>query len=81
MSTTAAKGFVAGGIACGIKESGAPDLALVATDDHVPVAAAAVFTSNLAQAGRDVRAHRGVHAPRCEHNGADGIAQRSGLLR
>jgi len=50
MSTTAAKGFVAGGLACGIKESGAPDLALVATDDHRPVPAAAVFTSNLAQA-------------------------------
>ena len=50
MSITAAKGFVAGGLACGIKESGAPDLALVATDDHRPVPAAAVFTSNLAQA-------------------------------
>ena len=50
MSTTAARGFVAGGLACGIKESGAPDLALVATDDHAPVPAAAVFTSNLAQA-------------------------------
>ena len=50
MSTTAAKGFVAGGLACGIKESGAPDIALVATDDHAPVPAAAVFTSNLAQA-------------------------------
>ena len=50
MSITAAKGFVAGGLACGIKESGAPDLALVATDDHRAVPAAAVFTSNLAQA-------------------------------
>ena len=50
VSITAAKGFVAGGLACGIKESGAPDLALVATDDHAPVPAAAVFTSNLAQA-------------------------------
>jgi glutamate N-acetyltransferase / amino-acid N-acetyltransferase len=50
MSITAAKGFVAGGLACGIKESGAPDVALVATDDHRAVAAAAVFTSNLAQA-------------------------------
>lgn len=50
MSITAANGFVAGGLACGIKDSGAPDLALVATDDHAPVAAAAVFTSNLAQA-------------------------------
>ena len=43
-------GFVAGGLACGIKESGAPDLAIVATDDRAPVAAAGVFTSNLAQA-------------------------------
>ena len=50
MSITAPKGFVAGGLACGIKESGAPDLALVVTDDHHPVPAAAVFTSNLAQA-------------------------------
>lgn len=43
-------GFVASGIACGIKESGAPDLALVATADGRPVPAAAVFTSNLAAA-------------------------------
>jgi glutamate N-acetyltransferase/amino-acid N-acetyltransferase len=50
MSITAAKGFVAGGLACGIKDSGAPDLALVATDDHRAVPAAGVFTSNLAQA-------------------------------
>jgi glutamate N-acetyltransferase / amino-acid N-acetyltransferase len=50
VSITAAKGFVAGGLACGIKESGAPDLALVATYDHHAVPAAAVFTSNLAQA-------------------------------
>ncbi|HET9730824.1 MAG TPA: bifunctional ornithine acetyltransferase/N-acetylglutamate synthase, partial [Acidimicrobiia bacterium] len=50
MSVTATPGFVAGGIACGIKESGAPDLAIVATEDRLPVAAAGVFTSNLAQA-------------------------------
>ena len=50
MSVTAAKGFVAGGLACGIKESGEPDLALVATEDRRAVPAAAVFTSNLAQA-------------------------------
>jgi len=43
-------GFVASGIACGIKGSGAPDLALVATADGRPVPAAAVFTSNLAPA-------------------------------
>ena len=55
---TSPKGFVASGVACGIKGSGDPDLALVATDDGRPVAAAAVFTSNLAtaapvQASRD----------------------------
>lgn len=50
MSVVAAKGFVAGGTACGIKESGAPDLALVATDDRQPVTAAGVFTTNLATA-------------------------------
>jgi len=50
VTVTAAKGFVAAGLACGIKHAGAPDIALVATDDHSPVPAAAVFTSNLAQA-------------------------------
>jgi len=50
VSVTTPRGFVAAGIACGIKESGAPDLALVATDDGRPVTAAAVFTSNLATA-------------------------------
>ena len=50
MSVTAAAGFVASGIGCGIKASGAPDLAMIATDDHTPVAAAGVFTTNLAQA-------------------------------
>jgi len=50
VSVTAPKGFVASGVACGIKPSGDPDLALVATDDGRPVTAAAVFTSNLATA-------------------------------
>jgi glutamate N-acetyltransferase/amino-acid N-acetyltransferase len=50
MSVTAAKGFVAGGLACGIKDSGAPDLAIIATEDHAPAHAAGVFTTNLAQA-------------------------------
>ncbi len=50
MSVTAASGFEAGGIACGIKPSGAPDLALVVTTDRRPVSAAAVFTTNLVQA-------------------------------
>ena len=47
---TAPAGFVAGGLACGVKESGAPDLAIVATADGQPVPAAGVFTSNLATA-------------------------------
>jgi len=47
VSVTAAQGFEAGGLASGIKPSGAPDLALVATVDHRPVTAAGVFTSNI----------------------------------
>ncbi len=47
MSVTAASGFVAAGVAAGIKASGDPDLALVATDDGRPVTAVAVFTRNL----------------------------------
>jgi glutamate N-acetyltransferase/amino-acid N-acetyltransferase len=50
MSVTAAAGFEAAGIACGIKDGGVPDLALVATADRRPVAAAGVFTTNLATA-------------------------------
>jgi glutamate N-acetyltransferase/amino-acid N-acetyltransferase len=47
MSTVAASGFVASGWACGLKDSGDPDLALVATADGRAVPAAAVFTQNL----------------------------------
>jgi glutamate N-acetyltransferase / amino-acid N-acetyltransferase len=43
-------GFVAAGVACGLKPSGAADLALVATDDGQPVPAAGVFTANRATA-------------------------------
>jgi glutamate N-acetyltransferase / amino-acid N-acetyltransferase len=50
VSATAAAGFVAGGTACGIKDSGAPDLAIVATEDRAAAVAAGVFTTNLAQA-------------------------------
>ena len=45
MSVTAAKGFVAAGCHAGIKRRRF-DMALVATDDRKPVAAAAVFTQN-----------------------------------
>jgi glutamate N-acetyltransferase/amino-acid N-acetyltransferase len=50
MSVTAPTGFVAAGIPCGIKDSGQPDLALVATASRQPATAAAVFTANLATA-------------------------------
>jgi glutamate N-acetyltransferase/amino-acid N-acetyltransferase len=50
MSVTAAQGFVAAGVAAGIKAQGKPDLSLVATADHRPVTAAGVFTTNLVAA-------------------------------
>ena len=50
MSVTGPTGFRAGGMAIGIKGGGVPDLAMVATEDGQPVAAAGVFTSNLAAA-------------------------------
>jgi glutamate N-acetyltransferase / amino-acid N-acetyltransferase len=50
MSITTPQGFVASGVASGIKSSGALDLALLATDDAVAVPTAATFTTNLAAA-------------------------------
>ena len=50
MSVTAPDGFVAAGGSAGIKAGGIPDVAVVATDDGRPVAAAGVFTTNLAAA-------------------------------
>jgi glutamate N-acetyltransferase/amino-acid N-acetyltransferase len=50
MSVTAARGFRAAGVACGIKGSGRPDLALVASASAEALGAAAVFTSNRAAA-------------------------------
>ena len=44
MSVTAAKGFVAGGVACGIRKNGRRDLALVRS--LVPATGAAMFTTN-----------------------------------
>ena len=46
MSVTEVPGFTAAGVTCGIKPSGKPDLALVATADGAAVSAAGVFTSN-----------------------------------
>jgi glutamate N-acetyltransferase / amino-acid N-acetyltransferase len=45
---TAPEGFRASGVACGIKANGNPDLALVVSD--TAASAAAVFTTNVAQA-------------------------------
>jgi glutamate N-acetyltransferase / amino-acid N-acetyltransferase len=47
VSVVAADGFVASGVACGIKPSGDTDLALVATAEGAPAAAAGAFTQNL----------------------------------
>ncbi|MDT0345617.1 bifunctional glutamate N-acetyltransferase/amino-acid acetyltransferase ArgJ [Streptomyces litchfieldiae] len=49
MSVTAAQGFVAAGVAAGLKESGAPDLALV-VNRGPSTAAAGVFTANRVKA-------------------------------
>ena len=48
MSVTAAKGFVASGIAAGIKPSGKPDVALVRS--LVPAVGAAMWTTNRVEA-------------------------------
>lgn len=86
MSVTAPAGFVAGGVACGIKPTD-PDLALVATADGRPGSAAAVFTSNKAVAAPVVisRQHLGTTGGRAAAvvlnsgnanaaTGADGVA-------
>jgi glutamate N-acetyltransferase/amino-acid N-acetyltransferase len=48
MSVTAPKGFVAAGVACGIRKSGAPDLALLRSVE--PAVGAAMFTKNRVKA-------------------------------
>ena len=48
MSVTAAQGFVATGLACGVKPSGAADLAMITA--WAPVPAAAVFTTSTTAA-------------------------------
>jgi len=46
VSVTLAQGFVASGVAAGIKTEGRRDVSLLATDDGKPVPTAAVFTQN-----------------------------------
>ncbi|HEX8308811.1 MAG TPA: bifunctional glutamate N-acetyltransferase/amino-acid acetyltransferase ArgJ [Allosphingosinicella sp.] len=74
MSVTSAKGFVAAGCHAGIKRRRF-DMALVATDDRKPVAAAAVFTRNKFVAPPVVLSRR-----RLEENGgrASAIVVNSG---
>jgi glutamate N-acetyltransferase/amino-acid N-acetyltransferase len=62
MSVTEPKGFVAAGVHCGIKASGDPDLALVATADGRAVAVAGVFTTNKATAAPVVTTRRHLAA-------------------
>ena len=54
-SVGAPQGFRAAGVACGIKKSGAPDLALIVSDGEA--SAAAVFTTNRAQAAPVLVSH------------------------
>ena len=70
-------GFVAGGIACGIKASGRPDLAIVAALEG-PVAAAAIYTSNRVVAApvRRTQAHLAASEP----NGGGGYGWARALI-
>lgn len=88
---TTPKGFRAGGLACGIKRSGRPDLALLLSDG--PAAAAGVFTTNTVRAapvsigiGRisdhpdRLRGVLGVSGVANAMTGADGIADNLAVL-
>ena len=89
---TAPAGFSAAGVACGIKASGKPDLAIVAS--QTAASAAAVFTTNLAQAApvlvsRDHIERSGGRARAIVVNsgcanactGADGLAHAATMAR
>ena len=79
-------GFMAGGATAGIKASGRPDLAVIATvmgpDGRVPAAAAAVFTPNAFAAApvRLSRANLALTAPDGEgrYGWVDGLVSTSG---
>ena len=75
MSVVAPAGFVAAGGAVGIKAEGVADLAFIGSDDGSPIAAAAVFTANLAAAApvRVSKAHLSATAGR-----AAGVVRTSG---
>jgi glutamate N-acetyltransferase/amino-acid N-acetyltransferase len=62
VSVTGPAGFVAAGLACGIKAGGVPDLALVATEGGGAVPTAAVFTTNKMTAAPVVVSRRHLAA-------------------
>lgn len=62
MSVTAARGFVAAGVAAGIKDSGDTDLSLVATTSGEAVPTAAVFTANKMTAAPVLTSHAHLSA-------------------
>ena len=89
---TAPTGFSAAGVSCGIKASGKPDLALVTSER--PASAAAVFTTNRAQAAPILlsrehitrsggRARAIVTNSGCANacTGADGMAHAAAMAR
>jgi glutamate N-acetyltransferase / amino-acid N-acetyltransferase len=60
VSVTTPEGFVAAGLAAGVKPDGNPDLAVVATEVRRPVPAAAVFTTNKMTAAPVVVSRRNL---------------------
>ena len=91
MSVTAPAGFVAGGVAAGIKPAGQLDLAVVATAEGRAVPAAGVFTGNQAPAAPVTvsRAHLAATGGRAaaivvnagNANAATGVAGRANAER
>lgn len=84
MSVTAPQGFRAAGVTAGLKESGAPDMALVMSDGPIH-AAAAVFTSNRVEAApvtwsRQVVADGRVDAIVLNSGGANACTGSQGFL-
>jgi glutamate N-acetyltransferase/amino-acid N-acetyltransferase len=68
---TAPRGFIAGGIAAGIKKNGQPDVAMIASG--TPAVAAGIFTTNQVQAAPVV-----LSRERVKNGGARGIIVNSG---
>jgi glutamate N-acetyltransferase/amino-acid N-acetyltransferase len=83
-AVTRVAGFQAAGVACGLKESGDPDLALVVCDR--PATAAAVFTSNAFKAAPVIydlellsRSHRTIQATVINAGNANACTGAQGL--